>query len=173
MPAFEKTYESAGDKLAVVAVNAGFIDNESEVNATREKFGLRMPIAMDDGTLGRALNMPGTPMHVLVGRDGRIAYIGTEHDAKLEAAIQKVIHSPAPSAAPATAKAAASVTALKPGDIVPMLTVKNAQGVSVPLRASGANRAQAIVFFGTWCESYLAESRAKTSQACKRIREQS
>ena len=63
MPHLEKTFEDAGDDLAVIAVDAGFIDTIADVRAVRDEFGLTMPIAIDDGRLADALNLRVTPQH--------------------------------------------------------------------------------------------------------------
>ena len=52
MPGFEKIYESLGDKIQIIAVDIGLSDDEASVRAYRKKFGLRMPIVIDDGLLG-------------------------------------------------------------------------------------------------------------------------
>ena len=54
----------------------------------RRQFNLNMPIAMDDGSLGAALNLRVTPQHVVVGRDGRILYVGHLDDDRLDAALR-------------------------------------------------------------------------------------
>jgi len=171
MPTFEKTYETLGDKLEVIAVNAGFGDDESDVRAARVTHGLKMAMAIDDGSLGKSLNLRATPMHVLIGRDGRIAYVGHQDGPRLDEAILKVITKPEPNARVTTTHLS-SIVALKQGDAVPPLMLKAANGAPVQLRPSGNKRPQVVVFFATWCESYLAKSRPRTSQDCRRVREE-
>src|SRR5690348_11628992 len=67
MPAFEKEFETLGDKMQVVAVNTGFNDNLKTVNDYQSAVGIRMPIVIDDGTLGSALHLRVTPQHVVIG----------------------------------------------------------------------------------------------------------
>ena len=69
MPGFEHDYESLGDRIAFVAVNAGFTDTEAAVRQVQHESGLRMPIVIDDGRLAAELNLRVTPQHVVVGRD--------------------------------------------------------------------------------------------------------
>src|ERR1700736_2111157 len=95
MPHFERTYESAGSDLEVIAVNAGFNDSIDDVRKYRKQLGIRMPIVIDDGTLGAALNLRVTPQHVVIGRDGRIQYVGHLANDRLEAALQAARSAPA------------------------------------------------------------------------------
>lgn len=87
MPHFEKTFESRGSDLEVIAVNAGFNDSVEDVREYRKRLGIKMPIVIDDGTLGTALNLRVTPQHVVIGRDGRIQYVGHLANEPLEAAL--------------------------------------------------------------------------------------
>src|SRR5580693_7198069 len=76
MPHFEHTFESAGPDLLVVAIATGFNESRDDVIAYRRQLGLKMPIAIDDGRLAAAFHLRVTPQHVVIGRDGRIAYVG-------------------------------------------------------------------------------------------------
>jgi hypothetical protein len=118
-----------------------------------------MPIALDDGSLGRRLNLRVTPQHVLIGADGRIAYVGHLDDGALHAALEKVAAAPVQPVALAPQAQAARV--FRVGDKI--------EGVDLPAAAAGKPRA--LVFFSPWCESYLRETRPATAQACRRVRE--
>src|SRR3981189_262472 len=48
MPHFERTYETAGTDLAVIAVNTGFNDPIGDVRDYRRKMGLPSPIVGDE-----------------------------------------------------------------------------------------------------------------------------
>ncbi len=165
MPAFEKAYEQYGDKIAVVAVNAGFSDTATEVKSYRAEHGLHMPIVIDDGSLAASLNLRVTPQHILIGRDGRIQHVGHLHDKELEKALERAANErkvAAPLAlAPQTAEATPGRQALKIGDL--------AQGLPLP---AAQGKPRALMFFSPWCESYLRESRPATAQACQRVREE-
>ena len=87
MPHFEHTYETAGPDLAVIAVNTGFNDSIDNVRAYRRQLGITMPIVLDDGQVGGAFNLRVTPQHIVIGRDGRIQYVGHLADARLDAAL--------------------------------------------------------------------------------------
>nr|WP_036229994.1 redoxin family protein [Massilia sp. JS1662] len=148
MPGFERIHRQYGNRIDVIGVNAGFNDTEADVRAYRTRHGLTMPIALDDGSLGRRLNLRVTPQHVLVGADGRIAYVGHLDDAALHAALDRVA-------------AAAAPRVFRVGDKV--------AGLDLPSGAAGKPRA--LVFFSPWCETYLRETRPATAEACRRVRE--
>src|SRR5579863_8825483 len=87
MPHFESTYEHAGPDLAVIAINAGFNDPLEDVKAYQKAVGLKMPIVIDDGRLADALHLRVTPQHIVIGRDGKVVYIGHLVDDRLESAL--------------------------------------------------------------------------------------
>lgn len=159
MPGFERIHRQYGKRIDVIAVNVGFSDTEADVRAYRTRHGLKMPIALDDGSLGRRLNLRVTPQHVLIGADGRIAYVGHLDDAALHAALDRAAAAPAQPGALAPQAQAARV--FRVGDKV--------EGVDLPGGAAGKPRA--LVFFSPWCETYLRASRPATAQACRRVRE--
>jgi thiol-disulfide isomerase/thioredoxin len=146
MPGFERIHRQYGNRIDVIGVNAGFNDTEADVRAYRTRHGLTMPIALDDGSLGRRLNLRVTPQHVVIGADGSIAYVGHLDDAALHAALDRV---------------AAAPRVFRVGDKV--------AGLDLPSGAAGKPRA--LVFFSPWCETYLRETRPATAQACRRVRE--
>jgi peroxiredoxin len=170
MPGFERIYETLGDRIAVIAVDAGLDDDAAAVRAFREQHGLRMPIVVDDGRLAAALDLQVTPQHVLIGRDARIAYVGHLDGAPLDRAIQQVLAQPAPSGR-ATGQAVATRAAFRAGDVVHGLTATTIDGAAVPLGKTASGRPRGLVLFSAWCESYLKDSRPETSQACRRVRE--
>src|SRR5262249_46389521 len=87
MPHLEHAYRTLGDRVAVVAVNTGFNDDANTARAYRNELRLTMPVVVDDGRLARALHLRVTPQHVVIGRDGRILYVGHLADAALDAAL--------------------------------------------------------------------------------------
>lgn len=170
MPGFERIYETLGDRIAVIAVDAGLDDDAAAVRAFREQHGLRMPVVVDDGRLAAALDLQVTPQHVLIGRDARIAYVGHLDGEPLDRAIQQVLAQPVPPG-PATGQAVAIRAALRPGDRVQGLTATTLDGAAVPIGKTASGRPRGLVLFSSWCESYLKDSRPETSQACRRVRE--
>jgi peroxiredoxin len=172
MPHFEHTYEHAGHDLVVIAINAGFNDTLDDVKAYRRTVGLKMPIVIDDGRLADALNLRVTPQHVVIGRDGKITYIGHLVDDRLEAALTSAQVQPITAVA-AVAKVPARSQALAVGASIPSKVLKAADGSDIPLRDPTATRSTVLMFMSPWCESYLEKSRPQRSAACKRAREQS
>jgi thiol-disulfide isomerase/thioredoxin len=171
MPGFEKIYETYGDRMQVVAIDAGIGDDAAKVRAFAKTAGLRMPVAIDDGSLGAWLKMEATPFHVLIGRDGRIAYAGHQDGPPLDAAIQRVLAGAA-AASPIEAARVSSVATLKPGDRVPDLRLRGPDDTPVRFPGDAGGKPSAILFTATWCESYLKDTEPDTVQACRQAREQ-
>ena len=161
MPHFEHVYQSAGADLAVIAVNVGFNDSVEEIHKYRRKLGLTMPIVFDDGSLGAAFKLRVTPQHIVIGRDGRIQYIGHLADARLDAALRAARE---PKSAPATSGLAQGPTRAEGapigiGDTLPAQVVTTLDGKSFALKGGGAAHPTVLVFLSPWCESYLATTR--------------
>jgi peroxiredoxin len=172
MPHFEKTYEHAGKDLAVIAVNAGFDDSIEDVRAYRKTVGLKMPIVIDDGRLAEALHLRVTPQHIVVGRGGKIIYIGHLVDDRLESALTAARAQPISSVA-SESDAGLRTRALAVGSKVSAMTLTGLDGQNLPLLDPEAKRPTVLFFLSPWCESYLEKSRPERSASCKRAREQS
>ncbi|MFP8965037.1 TlpA family protein disulfide reductase [Pokkaliibacter sp. CJK22405] len=167
MPGFEKIYDEMGDQIKVIAVDTGFADDIDAVRSYRKKHQLKMPIVMDDGSLGAALKLRVTPQHVVIDRRGIITHIGHLDDEKLHLALKSAIAEQAgPAVAPQTTQAN---TTYGVGDQVSDLALKRLDGTPVNLAQSASGQPQALVFFAPWCEWYLEHSRPETSKACKRV----
>lgn len=169
MPEFERLYEAYGDRMQIVAVDAGVGDDPAKVRAFVATAKLRMPVAIDDGSLGAWLQMEATPFHVLIGNDGRIAYVGHQDGPALEAAIRRVL-ARAPTSGRIDTATVHSVKPLAPGDIVPALALRGPNGTPVPFKGGASNRPRAVLFTATWCESYLKDTEPATVEACRRAR---
>jgi hypothetical protein len=170
MPGLEKIYESFGDRMQIVAVDAGVGDDAAKVRAFVIGTKLRMPVAIDDGTLGAWLKMDATPVHVLIGSDGRIAYAGHQDGPQLDAAIRRVLAA-APTNAPVEAAKIEPLATLKRGDLVPALDLRGPDDSLVRLTRGPTARPRAILFTSTWCESYLKDTEPATVEGCRRARE--
>jgi len=172
MPHFERTYESAGQDLAVIAINAGFDDSVGEIQKYRRALGITMPIVLDDGQLGAAFNLRVTPQHIVIGRDGRIQYVGHLADARLDAALLAARHPVAASAMTGFPAAPVEAPGIRVGDPLPAQSVTTLDGKSFAFRTSGTPKPTVLVFLSPWCESYLATTRPAISASCRRTREQ-
>ena len=172
MPHFEHTYRTAGPDLAVIAVNAGFNDSLAEIQQYRQQLGITMPIVLDDGTLGSAFNLRVTPQHIVVGRDGRIQYVGHLADQRLDQALLAARNA-GPTAQPLTGNVTRTeVMQYGIGDRLPDTAVKTLDGKRIPLATANHHQATVLVFLSPWCESYLATTRPALSASCRDAREQ-
>lgn len=170
MPGFEKIYETLGDQMEVIAVNAGVGDDPDKVKAFAQRSGMHMPLAIDDGALGAWIKLQETPLHIIIGRDGRVLYAGHQDGPRLDAALGKAIA--AKGGAPIATTDVASIAALKPGDMVPALTLRDSHGRPVELKAGATAHPRAILFTSVWCESYLKDTEPQSVSKCRRAREQ-
>lgn len=170
MPHFEQTFQKAGPDLAVIAINAGFNDTLADVQAFRRAHGITMPIVMDDGQLGEAFHLRVTPQHIIIGRDGRIQYVGHFVDERLEAALVAARSSATTTASGASARQEPALYKL--GDSVAQLSATTVDGKAFKALEPGAKRPTVLVFLSPWCESYLATSRPGLSANCRAVREQ-
>jgi len=168
MPHLKEVYEHAGSDLVVIAVDVGFDDTLEDVRKYRDTMGLKMPIVFDDGSIGEAFHLRVTPQHVVIGKDGRVLYVGHEVNAKLAAALK--------AARTATASSDAAIAASHGADDddsehVTNLTVPTLNGEPFHLDAQHAHPT-VLVFLSPWCETYLATSRPALAASCKAVREQ-
>jgi thiol-disulfide isomerase/thioredoxin len=179
MPHFEHVYENAGPDLAVVAIDVGFNDSIEAIRDYRKKLGITMPIVFDDGHLGVAFHVRVTPTHIVIGRDGRISYIGHLADHELDAALVAArAGSPAERSDGSHDMAAGAPERADPppigvGDRLPSWSLRTLDGQRFDLRQGGSQgELIALVFLSPWCESYLQTTRPELSARCRSAREQ-
>jgi len=174
MPHFEHTYENAGPDLAVIAIDVGFNDSIEQVRRYQKQLGIAMPIVFDDdGHLGAAFHLRVTPQHIVIGRNGRIQYVGHLADPRLDAAL---LAARAPAAAANLPLVNARREIDEPhygvGDQLPAKSAKILDGQPFEFEQSSASRPTVLVFLSPWCESYLATTRPAVSANCRSGREQ-
>jgi thiol-disulfide isomerase/thioredoxin len=170
MPGFEADYRKYRDRILTVAVNTGFNDDEGAIREYRQRHGISMPIALDDGSLGAALNLRVTPQHVVIGRSGRILFVGHEANAELHEALEQALAEP-----PAAGSAAKSIAGrtYRVGDLVENLDPALTAAAGFPATGpSKSGRPRLLMFFSPWCESYLKDSRPEQAKTCGRVREE-
>ena len=176
MPHFEHAYETAGTDMAVIAIDVGFNDSIEAIKAYRKKLGITMPIVFDDGSLGAAFHLRVTPTHIVIGRDGRIQYVGHLADNELDAALTAArAAAPAPSAggSPAAAMANSDPRPIGVGDLLPKRSLRTLDGQRFEFQPGAARQKLTIlVFLSPWCESYLATTRPEVSENCRSVRAQ-
>ena len=104
-----------------------------------------MPVASDDGSLGAWLDMEATPFHLLIGRDGRIAYAGHQDGPRLDAAIHRVLSETGGAARVDNAKVE-PVVPLKPGDVVPAIGLRDSAAMPLRMASGASGRPRAVLF---------------------------
>lgn len=173
MPHLQAVQRTAGNDLQVIAVNIGFDDTPEQVRAYRDGHGLRMPVVRDgDGRLGALFGLRVTPQHVVVGKDGRIAYIGHHADAKLAAALARARRQPATTLdGDGVALGKAGAASLRVGDPAPSRQLRTLEGYDVALADPRRRRGTVLVFLSPWCESYFAATRPASARRCRRVSE--
>jgi peroxiredoxin len=174
MPHFERTFETAGPDLAVIAIDIGPAgDSIQAVQSYRHQLGIKMPIVFDDGQVAAAFNLRVTPQHIVIGRDGRIQYVGHLADARLDTALVAARTSPAPGApgAAARAKTPRALPHYSVGDLLPPLSPRTVDGTSFRLRDPTDTRYTVLVFLSPSCESYLESTNPTAAASCRHVRE--
>ena len=173
MPHFERTYENAGPDLAVIAIDVGFNDSIEQIRRYQLELGITMPIVFDDdGRAGAAFHLRVTPQHIVIGRDGRVQYVGHLADQRLDEAL---VAARAPGVAGAAAggeRGAIGQQHFRVGDQLPARSARILDGQAFQFRQSDSHRPTVIVFLSPWCESYLATTRPQVSANCRTAREQ-
>ena len=176
MPHFEHVYETAGPDLAVIAIDVGFNESLAAIQDYRSKLGIKMPIVLDDGQLGAALHVRVTPTHIVIGRDGRIQYVGHLADEQLDAALRQVrgqTMQPAQTALHTAQLAVKDAPAIEIGGRLPAQALQTIDGRRFALRGpETAKPITVLVFLSPWCESYLAASRPMLAENCRNMRSQ-
>ncbi len=177
MPHFEHAYENAGPDMAVIAIDVGFNDSIEAIRDYRKKLGITMPIVFDDGSLGAAFHLRVTPTHIVIGRDGRIQYVGHLADQELDAALVSARSATAhgPHAAALANNDSSPITV---GDLLPKQTLRTLDGQRFEFQNGAAQNGSpqkkltVLVFLSPWCESYLATTRPEVSASCRNMRAQ-
>ena len=175
MPHFQHVYETAGADLAVIAINIGFNDSVEEVQAYRSKVGITMPVVFDaDGHIGAALKLRVTPQHIVIGRDGRIQYVGHLADQRLDAALvsARTADTVTAETGAKAASTATGVRAVKVGDVLPAQSVDLLNGRPFALSDPRGREPTVLVFLSPWCESYLSTTRPIVAANCRAARRQ-
>jgi peroxiredoxin len=172
MPHFQRTFETAGPDLAVIAIDSGFNDSVDDVRKARQELGITMPLVLDDGQAGAAFNLRVTPQHIVIGRDGRIQYVGHLADARLDAALVAARTGGSDKSQPLGTSAPVSTARHGVGDPLPDISATTLDGRTFRARDPGAKRPTVLVFMSPWCEDYLATSRPAMSKSCREVREQ-
>lgn len=171
MPGLRQIFASDGDRMTIIAANAGVGDDIGKVKQFVRDFDLRMPVAIDDGRLGAWIGMRATPVHLVIGRDGRVIFAGHQDGPMLDAALKQALASAASPASVATTRLA-DLAILRTGDVIPPIALQSSDGKNIILPHGSGSRLRAIYFSATWCESYMKSTQPGEAENCKLGREQ-
>ena len=179
MPHFKAAYEAYGSDIAFFSVNAGFNDTLPDVRAFNREYDLRLPTVIDhSGDIGQAFGLVATPYHILIDGDGKIVHLGHSADATVDSLLGKLAGQRNDSKTPRDLVAQASrgeadLPAPTVGDSAPPFSIETLSGSTFSVDSNaGADAPVHLLFFTTWCESYLAgdgEDRL-TANACAEAR---
>jgi peroxiredoxin len=171
MPGLRKIFASHGDQMTMIAVNARVGDDVGKVKEFVQDFDLHMPVTIDDGRLGAWIGMRATPVHLVIGRNGRVVFAGHQDGPMLDAAINQALTSEASPAGAATSRLA-DLAPLRTGDVIPPIELQSSDGKNITLPHGSSSRPRAIYFSATWCESYMKSTQPSEAEKCKNGREQ-
>jgi len=151
MPHFQKIAEKYADDLNVVAVNININEEKARIQQVIQRFGLTMPVWLDnEGELGVALGLVGTPYSVLIDQNGQVIYTTHSADGDLDKRLAMLAAGQTPSidptGAPQTDQAAERLGPWQTGEHL-------------------------VFFTATWCDWYLADTRPEMARRCETAQE--
>lgn len=149
MPHFQHLQQTYGDKINFVAVNININENRQDIRQVIQRFGLTMPVVLDQqGQLGVALGLVGTPYSVLLNPQQQMVYSSHESDAALDGFLQRLAQGQA---------------------LAPAATTVLSSAQQQQLLAPFAKGEHLLFFTATWCDWYLADSRPAMAAQCKSV----
>ena len=75
MPHLQAIYDESGEHIEVLTVNVGMNDSIANIERFYTKNGFNLPTVFDQkGALTSSYGVVGTPFHVLIDKQGKIAY---------------------------------------------------------------------------------------------------
>jgi hypothetical protein len=124
--------------------------------------------------LGAAFNLRVTPQHIVIGRNGRIQYVGHLADARLDAALVAARTLSTGQGAPLARSTGTASEGIhfEVGDLMSATPVRTLAGQSFKLRNTDIGQQTVLVFLSPWCESYLETTRPTVSKQCRIAREE-
>ena len=146
MPHFEHVQQEYGNEIEVIAINLGINDDLGTVKQAIGKYGLTMPMAIDEsGDLAQSFRLMGTPYHLVFDKDMNLIHMGHKADSVLDSSL-------------------ALVAQRKQAEILdPGVLVEGA--ADIPLHLDDG-KLHALLFTATWCDWYWAETRPAASKSC-------
>lgn len=147
MPHFAKLHQQYGDQINFIAVNININENRAHITDVIKRFALKMPVLLDnDGKLGVALGLVGTPYSVLTNSAAEVVYTSHESDDNLDRIISMLAKGQQ-----------------LPASAVKVVTASEKQQLLQPW----AKGEHLLFFTATWCDWYLADTRPDMAAACK------
>ena len=147
MPHFQQVENRYGDDIQLLGINLGLNDTHSRVVRTIAQYQLTMPMLVDTtGALAHALQINGTPFHLLLTPTMKIVHVGNEADALLDSKIAQLV-------------AANSSEFMRPA-------TAPSQTIALPITPD-TGQISALYFSATWCESYMLEQMPEAAVECK------
>jgi len=75
LPHLQSIYDQYGEDIEVIAINIGINDSIANIGKLYSENGYKLPTVFDQrGTVTNSFGVIGTPHHILIDRDGKIAY---------------------------------------------------------------------------------------------------
>ncbi|ACE85071.1 TlpA family protein disulfide reductase [Cellvibrio japonicus] len=144
LPHLQQTYERYRDRIAFYAVNLNINEEDTYIQALKDKHQLTIPIVMDNnGSIAGNFQFHGTPFHVLINRTGDVVYTTYKDDAQLASNLEQL----ASLGTLATAKNSAQIA-------------RTSTPVTLP-------EGLALVYFATtWCDWYMADIHPDMARNC-------
>ena len=106
----------------------------------------------------------------MIGRDGRVLYVGHLADGRLEDALAEAKQPVAARVASVVVEGEVRTTSV--GDAVAPFEATTLDGTVFRSQDARVVRPTAFVFLSPWCEDYLEKSRPAVSASCRDVREQ-
>jgi len=152
MPHFQQLFRQYGDRVNFVAVNININEQRSAVKDVISKFGLTMPVWMDQqGQMALALGLVGTPFSVLFNRDGQQVYSSHVSDAALDGLMQR----------------------LADGQLLSSEQSDKADAMKQQQLLAPFQTGEQLLFItATWCDWYLADTRPEMAKQCQQAQQQ-
>jgi thiol-disulfide isomerase/thioredoxin len=75
LPHLQSIYDQYGGDIEVIAINVGISDAIANIGKLYSENGYKLPTVFDQkGTVTNSFGVIGTPHHILIDREGKIAY---------------------------------------------------------------------------------------------------
>ena len=94
MPHLQNIYDLYGDDIEVITINVAMNDSIAKINKLFSAQGYNLPTVFDTkGKLTALFGVVGTPHHILIDRNGKIAYRTFLASDTLDAKVDGLINS--------------------------------------------------------------------------------